>query len=237
MANQWRTPPARSREKKKAGGKPPAPPRQAGGAQRQEPKKQLWKPGALLAPIPPALVSCGTLEKPNVLTVAWTGILATHPATTYISLRPERYSYGLIRESGEFVINLTTEELVRAADFCGARSGRTIDKFREMALTPLAASAVSAPLIAESPIHLECRVREIIPLGSHDMFLSDIVAVQVDEGCLDREGKLHIERCHLAAFAHGEYFALGRPLGAFGFSVRRRFTRHPAAGNAKQADK
>ncbi|MCI8441449.1 MAG: flavin reductase family protein [Provencibacterium sp.] len=185
-------------------------------------KKQIWKPGALLAPIPPALVSCGTPEAPNVLTVAWTGILATHPATTYISLRPERYSYALIRESGEFVINLTTEALVRAADFCGARSGRNTDKFREMKLTPLAASAVSAPLIAESPVHLECRVREILPLGSHEMFLSDILAVQVDESCLDREGKLHLERCGLAAFAHGEYFALGRRLGSFGFSVRRR---------------
>ena len=194
-------------------------------------KKQIWKPGALLAPIPPALVSCGTSEAPNVLTVAWTGILATHPATTYISLRPSRYSYSLIRESGEFVINLTTGALVRAADFCGVRSGRNVDKFREMKLTPMAASAVSAPLIAESPVHLECRVREILPLGSHEMFLSDIVAVQVDENCLDREGKLHLERCGLAAFAHGEYFALGRCLGSFGFSVRNSPARaRPSAG-------
>ncbi|MCI8622257.1 MAG: flavin reductase family protein [Provencibacterium sp.] len=197
------------------------------GSGKKEPgpelgEKQIWKPGALLAPIPPALVSCGTLEAPNVLTVAWTGIVATHPPLTYISLRPERYSYGLIRESGEFVVNLTTEALVRAADFCGARSGRTVDKMKEMKLTPLAASIVSAPLIAESPVHLECRVRQVIPLGSHDMFLSDIVAVQVDERCLNREGKLCLSRCGLAAFAHGEYFALGRSLGTFGFSVRKR---------------
>ena len=234
MANKRETPPARHLAKRKAAKGFPIREGQAGGPQRQGQQKQLWKPGALLAPIPPALVSCGTLEKPNVLTVAWTGILATHPAATYISLRPERYSYGLIRKAGEFVINLTSESLVRAADFCGARSGRDTDKFREMGLTPLAASAVSAPLIAESPIHLECRVREVIPLGSHDMFLSDIVAVQVDDSCLDREGKLRLERCHLAAFAHGEYFALGRSLGTFGFSVRKRPARRRAAGNTKQ---
>ena len=184
--------------------------------------KLLWKPGTLLAPVPPALVSCGTLEKPNLLTVAWTGIVNTNPAMTYVSVRPERYSHGLISETGEFVVNLTTAALVRATDFCGVRSGRDLDKFSACGLTPEASGKVSAPSVAECPLSLECVVRQVLPLGSHDMFLAEIVAVGVDPSLVDRAGKLHLGSAGLAAYAHGEYFALGKCLGTFGFSVRKK---------------
>lgn len=189
--------------------------------------KQTWKGGALIAPIPPALVSCGSMEKPNVLTIAWTGIINTKPSKTYISVRPSRYSYPLIRESGEFVINLTTSSLVRAADFCGVRSGRDVDKFQLCNLTPIPSTALHAPMIAESPLNIECRIFDVIPLGSHDMFLADVVAVNVDESCLDHSGKLRLDQCGLAAFAHGEYFELGKKIGSFGYSVRKKKKRRP----------
>ncbi len=184
--------------------------------------KQVWKPGTLLAPVPPALVSCGTLEHPNVLTVGWTGIVNTIPAMTYISLRPERYSYPIIRERGEFVINLTNKALVRAADFCGVRSGRDVDKFSHCHLTPVPASQVAAPLIEESPVSLECQVEQVIPLGSHDMFLAKILAVDVDESVIEGSGRLSMEKCGLAAYVHGAYYELGKQLGTFGFTVRKR---------------
>ncbi len=184
--------------------------------------KQLWKGGTLLAPVPPVMVSCGTMDHPNILTIGWTGILNTKPPRTYISVRPERFSYPIIQESGEFVLNLTPVSLVRAADLCGVRSGRDLDKFQHLGLTPLPASQVSAPIIAQCPVNIECRVFQQIPLGSHDMFLADIVAVQVDEECVSPEGKLLIHKCGLAAYAHGEYFSLGHSLGTFGFSVRKK---------------
>ena len=184
--------------------------------------KIIWKGGALLAPVPPVMVSCGTLEKPNILTVGWTGIVNTKPPRTYISVRPQRFSYPIIRESGEFVINLTPASLVKAADLCGVRSGREMDKFAHLGLTPLPARQVAAPLIAQCPVNIECRVFQQIPLGSHDMFLADILAVHVDEDCLSPQGKLLIRRCGLAAYAHGEYFSLGPSLGTFGFSVRKK---------------
>lgn len=184
--------------------------------------KLVWPGGALLAPVPAALVTCGTVEKPNVLTVAWTGIVNSTPPKTYISLRPERYSYEIIRETGEFVINLSTQALARAADFCGVRSGRQVDKFEKMGLTALPASAVSAPLLGESPLSLECRVFQTIELGSHTMFLADIVAVDVEDALVDEKGKLHLERADLISYAHGEYFALGRKLGTFGYTVRKK---------------
>ncbi len=184
--------------------------------------KIKWKGGALLAPLPPVMVSCGTQEHPNVLTIAWTGILNTTPPKTYISVRPSRYSYGLIRESGEFVINLATAELIKAVDFCGVRSGALLNKFACCGLTPVPGETQSAPMIGESPLSIECKVTQVIPLGSHDMFLADILAVHVDEHLVDQNGKLHLDRCGLAAFAHGEYFALGQKLGSFGFSVRKK---------------
>lgn len=187
--------------------------------------KQTWKPCTFLAPIPPALVTCGTMEHSNIITVAWTGIVNTIPPMTYISLRPERYSYGIIRKQGEFVINLATRRLVRAADFCGARTGAKIDKFAEMKLTKEPVTALDCPAIGESPINLECRVKQILPLGSHEMFLSEIVAVNVDEGLLDGQGRLRLERAQLAAFAHGAYYALGEKLGSFGYSVKKKKTK------------
>ncbi len=176
----------------------------------------------MLAPLPPVMVSCGTVEKPNVLTVAWTGIINTIPPKTYISVRPERYSYPLIKESGEFVINLATTELCKAVDFCGVRSGRELNKFEQMGLTPMPTDELSAPMIDECPLSMECRVTEVIPLGSHDMFLADILAVHVDESLVDQNGKLHLDRSGLLAYAHGEYFSLGKKLGSFGYSVRKK---------------
>lgn len=184
--------------------------------------KIVWKPGAVFAPVPPALVSCGDLEHPNLMTAAWTGIVNTHPPMTYVSIRPQRYSYELIMKNKEFAVNLTPASLIKAADFCGVRSGRDLDKWAACGLTPAAASEIAAPLVAECPLALECRVKEIIPLGSHHMFLAEIVALDVEETLISREGSLCIEKAGLAAYAHGKYFALGQQLGTFGFSVRKR---------------
>lgn len=197
--------------------------------------KQKWKGGALLAPLPPALVTCGTMEKPNVLTIAWTGITNTVPPKTYISVRPSRFSYRLIKESGEFVINLTTKNLVKVADFCGVRSGANTDKFKLMDITPQQSSEVNAPMLAESPVSIECRVTDIIPLGSHDMFMADIIAVNVADELIDKNGKLNLDKCGLVAFAHGEYFSLGEKLGTFGYSVRKKPKKKNFKNNKKRA--
>ncbi|MDD4773753.1 MAG: flavin reductase family protein [Eubacteriales bacterium] len=184
--------------------------------------KIKWKGSTLLAPVPPVLVTCGDAEKSNVLTVGWTGIINSKPPKTYVSLKPERYSHGIISQTREFVINLTTAPLVRAADFCGIRSGRDIDKFSACSLETEPASGVGCPLLSASPLSIECVVSDILRLGSHDMFIADIVAVDVNEELVDREGRLHLEDCGLAAYAHGDYFALGRKLGSLGFSVRKK---------------
>lgn len=182
-----------------------------------------FKGGALLAPLPPVMVSCGNEEtgETNIITVAWTGIVNTKPPKTYISVRPERHSHHIIKESGEFVLNLTTEELVKSTDYCGIYTGKKVDKFEKCSLTRSKSSVVSCPSIAESPMSIECRVTQVIEMGSHDMFLADIVAVTVDESLFDKDGKLCLDRARLAAFAHGEYFALGRKLGYFGFSTKK----------------
>ena len=179
-----------------------------------------------MAPLPPALITCGTMESPNVMTAAWTGIINTRPPKTYVSIRPERYSYGLIKETGELVINLTTESLVRTADFCGVRSGRDLNKFEKCGITPIPSTAVSAPTLSESQLSIECKVFEVMELGSHHMFLLDVVAVTADERLMDKNGRLCLEKSGLAAYAHGEYFALGKKLGDFGFSVRKK-KKHP----------
>lgn len=185
-------------------------------------KKQHWPGGAMLGPVPPALVSCGTTEKPNALTVAWTGILNTVPPKTYISVRPERFSYNLIKESGEFVINLPTEKIVKAVDYCGCRTGAKEDKLKKCSLTVSPSVKISAPMIDQSPVNLECKVTDVVRLGTHDMFIADIVGVNVSEDLLDEKGKLHLSKAGLCAYAHGEYFALGKQIGDFGFSVRRK---------------
>lgn len=181
-----------------------------------------WKPGTLLAPAPPALVTSGDGGRSNVFTAAWTGIVCSEPPMTYVSIRRERFSHGIISETREFVINLPCEAIARATDLCGVRSGRDGDKFALAGLTREPSHLVAAPTIAECPVSLECRVREIIPLGSHDMFLADIVSVGVDPRFVDEKGALHMEKCGLLAYAHGAYFGLGKQLGTFGFSVRKK---------------
>ena len=190
--------------------------------------KSTWKPSALLGPLPPVLVSCGSMERSNLITIAWTGIVNTIPPMTYISVRPERYSYPIIKDSGEFVINLTTAALCRAADFCGARTGAKWDKFDACGLTKEKVSQLSCPAVAESPLNLECRVQDILPLGSHHLFLAEIAAVNVEDSLLDENGKLCLDRAGLAAFAHGEYFELGKRIGTFGFSVRKKKKKAPS---------
>ena len=185
--------------------------------------KQNWRPGTMIYPLPAVLVSCGaTPEEYNMLTVAWTGTICSDPAMCYISVRPERHSYDIIKRTGEFVINLTTESLARATDWCGVRSGKDYNKWQEMGLTPAPASVVKAPLIEQSPVCIECRVKQVIPLGTHDMFIAEVVNVAVDEQYLDEKGKFDMVRAGLMAYSHGEYFTLGKSLGHFGWSVRKK---------------
>ena len=184
--------------------------------------KVTWKPSTLLAPLPPVMVSCGNMDNSNILTIAWTGIVNTAPAMTYISVRKQRHSYNIIKNSGEFVINITTKHLVRSTDFCGVRSGADIDKFKEMKLTKAPVSQLACPSIEESPLNLECKVKQIIELGSHDMFLAEIVAINVNPNLINADGKLELEKAGLLAFAHGEYFELGKCIGTFGYSVKKK---------------
>ncbi len=177
----------------------------------------------MVYPLPAVMVSCKRPEeKPNILTVAWTGTVCTNPAMLYISVRPERYSYDIIKETGEFVVNLTTGKLAKATDFCGVRSGRTVDKFAKMHLTEEPSTEIMAPGIAECPVNIECKVREILPLGSHHMFLADVLAVHVDEKYIDEKGKFHLNESGLMAYSHGEYMTLGEMIGTFGYSVKKK---------------
>lgn len=185
-------------------------------------EKEKWPAGTLLAPVPAVLISCGDMENSNILTVAWTGIINSDPAKTYISIRKERFSYDIIKKSKEFVINLTTKDLVFATDFCGVRSGKNINKFKEMNLSKQFGNEVNAPLIGESPINIECRVIDIVELGSHDMFIADILCVDVAKELIDNKGKLDLTKANLVAYSHGEYFTLGEKLGKFGFSVKKK---------------
>lgn len=184
--------------------------------------KRTLKGGALVCPLPPTMVSCGDMENSNIITIGWTGILNTVPPKTYISVRPTRHSYNMIKESGEFVINLTPAQLVKEADYCGIYTGKKVNKFEKCKLTKEAASVVSCPMIAECPVSIECRVTDIIPLGSHDMFMADIVAVNVDEELFDKEDKMRLDKAGLVAYAHGEYFELGKRIGKFGFSTNKK---------------
>ena len=183
--------------------------------------KITWKAGTFIYPIPAVMVSCGTMEKANIITVAWTGILNTNPATVYISVRPTRYSYQIIKEQKEFVINLTNKELVQATDWCGVKTGAKVDKFKEMHLHKEKAKFLSCPMIQVSPVSIECRVKEIIPLGSHDMFLAEVLAINADEKYINDKGAFDISKCDLIAYANGNYYTLGKKLGKFGFSVQR----------------
>ena len=186
-------------------------------------QRQMWTPGNMLNPTPAVMVSCSDGEgKPNIITVAWAGTICSDPPMLSISVRKERYSYGLIEASREFVVNLVNRSLVFAADYCGVKSGRDVDKFHEMGLTPVALPHVNTPGIGESPVCLECKVTQQIPLGSHDLFLAEIAGVSVDERYLDQKGKFCLNASGLVAYSHGEYYALGERLGSFGYSVRKK---------------
>lgn len=186
-------------------------------------KRADWRPGNMLYPVPAVLVSVADREgKPNVFTVAWAGTVCTNPPMVSISVRPSRYSYHCIEETGEFVINLTTRKLAYATDYCGVRSGRDVDKFREMHLTPLPAKEVKAPLIAESPVCLECKVRQTVPLGSHTMFVAEVVSVSADGAYLDQDNRFHLEWAEPIVYSHGTYFDLGNAIGKFGYSVAKK---------------
>lgn len=185
--------------------------------------KQSWKAGNMLNPVPAVMVSLADKDgRPNIITVAWAGTICTNPPMVSISVRPTRYSYGMLYETGEFVINLTTEALAKACDYCGVASGRDVDKFAKTGLTPVKVEHVSAPAIAESPVSIACRVREIHELGSHSMFIADVLGVTVDDSYLDENGRFDINGTGLIMYSHGEYFALGRKIGKFGYSVRKK---------------
>lgn len=201
--------------------------------------KISWRPGTLMAPLPPVLVSCSTMEKPNVMTAAWTGVLCSDPALVYVSLRPSRYSHEIISQTKEFVINLPTVALAKQVDICGVKSGRTVNKFELAGLTAAPCTNVAAPQVAESPISLECRVLEIKSLGTeakpatHDMFLAEVLSVNVDEEYLDENNALHLEKAGLLAYAHGFYYALGKQLGKFGWSVEKAATKRKRSEREK----
>ena len=185
--------------------------------------KVSWKPGNMLYPLPAVLVTCRDKQgNDNVLTIAWTGTICSDPAMLYISVRPERYSYPMIRETGEFVVNLTTEELLKATDYCGVRSGRDEDKFRAAGLTKGEAQQVNAPIIMESPVNIECKVKEIVPLGSHDMFIAEVVNVQVSDEYMNEKGTFVVSAAKPLAYSHGRYYEMGAELGSFGYSVRKK---------------
>lgn len=194
--------------------------------------KEKWKGSALLSPLPAVLVSCGSGDNTNVFTVAWTGIVCSHPPKTYISVRKERFSYDIIKENGVFAINIPGGNLAKATDYCGVKSGRDTDKFADCGLTAEPCGEIDTVSVVECPVSLECRVTDIIPLGSHDMFLADIVSVNVDsEYVLD--GKLCLDKCKLFAYAHGEYYELGKKLGSFGYSVMKKSTKRKRAEKAR----
>lgn len=183
--------------------------------------KVTWKPGTFLYPLPAVMVSCGNMENSNIITVAWTGIINTDPAMVYISVRPSRYSYNIIKENGEFVINLTNKDLAYATDWCGVKTGEKVDKFKEMHLTKEKAKYVKCPMIKESPVSVECKVKEIKELGSHHMFIAEVLGINADEKYIDEKGAFDISKCDLIAYSNGNYYSLGKKIGRFGFSVQK----------------
>lgn len=195
--------------------------------------KQIWKPGNMLYPLPAVMVSVADKKgNPNIITVAWAGTVCTNPSMVSISVRPERYSYHMIDETGEFVINLTTEKLVYATDYCGVRSGKDVDKFKELHLTPEKAEYVNAPLIAESPVNIECKVVKKETPGSHHIFLAEVKAVHVDDAYMDQKGRFALEKTDPIVYVHGQYYSLGKLLGTFGYSVKK-----PTKKNGKKKKK
>ncbi|MGN1269326.1 MAG: flavin reductase family protein [Clostridia bacterium] len=184
--------------------------------------KVVWKPGTFIYPLPVVMVSCGDMNKSNIITVAWTGIINTEKPMCYISIRPERYSYNLIKNNGEFVINLTNKELTYATDWCGVKTGAKVDKFKEMHLTKEKAEFVKCPLIKEGPVSIECKVKEVKPLGTHHMIIAEVVSIDADEKYIDEKGAFDISKCNLITYANGKYFTLGKQVGKFGYSVQKK---------------
>ena len=185
--------------------------------------KQIWKAGNMVYPLPAVMVSCRDKEgNDNIITVAWTGTICTNPAMAYISVRPERHSYNMIKETGEFVINLTTKELTYATDYCGVKSGRDVDKFKQCNLTKEEAVNVNVPMIKESPVNIECKVERIDELGSHHMFVAKVLAVHADEKYMDEKGKFDLSKADLIVYSHGEYHSMGEKLGTFGYSIKKK---------------
>ncbi len=185
--------------------------------------KQVWRPGNMLYPLPVVMITVSDKEgNSNIITVAWAGTICSDPAMVSISVRPERYSHKMLLESGEFVINLTTKDLAYATDYCGVKSGRDVDKFKEMNLTPIPASVVKAPMIEESPVNIECKVTEVKHLGTHDMFMAEVVAVHADEKYMDEKNKFHLEKADPIVYSHGTYFTCGEQIGTFGYSVKKK---------------
>ena len=199
--------------------------------------KVTWKSGTFLYPLPSVMVSCGTMEKSNIITVAWTGIINTNPAMVYISVRPTRHSYNIIKETGEFVINLTTQKLAYATDWCGVKTGAKVDKFKELKLTKEKAKFVKCPMIQESPVSVECKVKEVKELGSHHMFIAEVLAINADEQYIDEKGAFDISKCDLIAYSNGGYYSLGKKLGKFGFSVQKNNKKTKKVINIKTKNK
>lgn len=201
--------------------------------------KQTWKPGNMLYPVPAVMVSCADRDgNANIITVAWAGTVCTNPPMLSISVRPERYSYAMLRDTGEFVVNLVGRNLARACDWCGVKSGRNVDKWKDMGLTPLPSETLGfAPGIEQAPVNIECKVRDVLELGSHHLFLAEVSAVRVDEGLIDESGKLRLDRANLVAYSHGEYFDLGRRLGTFGYSVRKKPQTAKSSGDKPNSNK
>lgn len=199
--------------------------------------KTELKGATLLAPLPAVMVSVANGDKPNIITVAWTGIVCSQPPRVYVSVRHDRYSYDLIKNAGDYVINVTTDKLLPCCDYCGIRSGRDVDKFAELGLTAEKSSHVTSPMISQSPINLECKVFDVIPLGSHDMFLADVVALHVDNSLMDENGKINYSLANLVNYQHGEYYATGKHLGRFGFATQRKFIAKHGKGVAVDVHK
>ena len=197
--------------------------------------KVTWKSGTFIYPLPAVMVSCGTMEESNIITVAWTGIINTDPAMCYISVRPTRHSYEMIKKTGEFVINLTTKDLAYATDWCGVKTGAKVDKFKEMKLTKEKANFVNCPMIKESPVSVECKVKEIRELGSHHMFVAEILGINADEKYINENGAFDISKCYLIAYSNGNYYSLGKKIGRFGFSVQKK--KKTAKKSGKTIDK
>ena len=199
--------------------------------------RKIWKAGTFVYPIPAALISCGTMEKSNILTIAWTGIINTDPAMVYISVRSNRYSYNIIKKNKEFVINLTNKDLAFATDWCGVRSGKDYDKFKEMKLHKEKAKFVKCPIIKESPVAVECKVKEIVELGSHHMFIAEVLSIDADEKYMDDKGSFDISKCNLIAYANGGYYPLGKKIGKLGYSVQRKKKKKKNTNNRKKLQK